>query len=133
MCSRPALKNQKKFCFVGTHEVKISCRGPLGYTLYVFCYLENEYAIFQTALMDVDMLTSILSTLQHQCHWLSQCLCKHLTICRIIQNLGKTSTCNVAASYMYQVYLATEIPDITQNYINSQVFTCRNWVSAILI
>ena len=34
---------------------------------------------------------------------------------------------------MYQVYLATEIPDITQNYINSHVFTCRHWVSAILI
>ena len=80
MYSRPALKNQKKFCFVCTHEVNISCRGPLGYTLYVFFYLENEYAIFQTALMDVDMLTSISSALQHQCHWLSQCLCKNLTI-----------------------------------------------------
>ena len=32
----------------------------------------------------------------------------------------------------YQVNLAIEIPIITENYINWHVFTCRNWVSAML-
>ena len=38
---------------------------------------------------------------------------------------------NVASSY--QVNLAIEIPNLTENYINSHVFACRHWVSALLI
>ena len=38
---------------------------------------------------------------------------------------------NVASSY--QVNLAIEIPNITENYINSHIFTCQRWVSAMLI
>ena len=30
----------------------------------------------------------------------------------------------------YQVNLAIEIYNITQNYINLHIFTCRQWVSA---
>ena len=33
----------------------------------------------------------------------------------------------------YQVNLAIEIPNITEHYINSHVFTCQHWVSAMLI
>ena len=47
------------------------------------------------------------------------------------QNLVKNISGNVASSY--QVNLAIGIPNITENYINSHVFTCRHWVSTILI
>ena len=47
------------------------------------------------------------------------------------QNIAKNIIGNVASSY--QVNLAIEIPNITENYINSHVFTCRHWVSAMLI
>ena len=47
------------------------------------------------------------------------------------QNIAKNIICNVASSY--QVNLAKEIPNITENYINLHVFTCRQWVSAMLI
>ena len=42
MYSRPALKYQKKFCFVSkqaciiAYEVRISCKGALSFELYVF-------------------------------------------------------------------------------------------------
>ena len=45
------------------------------------------------------------------------------------QNIVKNTIGNVASSY--QVNLAIEIPNITKNYINSHVFTCRHWISAI--
>ena len=44
------------------------------------------------------------------------------------QNVIKNINGNVASSF--QVNLAIEIPYITENYINSHVFTCRHWVSA---
>ena len=47
------------------------------------------------------------------------------------QNLVKSIIGNVASSY--QVNLVIEIPNITENYINSHIFTCRHWVSAMLI
>ena len=47
------------------------------------------------------------------------------------QNIVKKTIGNVASSY--QVNIAIEIPNITENYINSHVFTCRYWVSAMLI
>ena len=47
------------------------------------------------------------------------------------QNIVKNTIGNVASSY--QVNLAIEIPNITENYINSHVFTCRHWVSPLLI
>ena len=47
------------------------------------------------------------------------------------QNLFKNIICNVALSY--QVNLAIEIPNITENYIISHAFTCQHWVSAMLI
>ena len=47
------------------------------------------------------------------------------------QNIVKNTIGNVASSY--QVNLAIEIPNITENYINSHVFTCRNWATAMLI
>ena len=47
------------------------------------------------------------------------------------QNIAKNIIANVAPSY--QVNLTIEIPNITKNYINSHVFTCRHWVSAMLI
>ena len=47
------------------------------------------------------------------------------------QNLVKDIIGNVASSY--QVNLAIKIPNIIENYINLHVFSCRHWVSAILI
>ena len=49
----------------------------------------------------------------------------------LTQNIAKNIIGNVASSY--QVNLAIETPNITENYINSHVFTCRHWVSAMLI
>ena len=47
------------------------------------------------------------------------------------QNLAKNIIGNVALSY--QANLAIEIPNITENNINSHVFTCQLWVFAMLI
>ena len=47
------------------------------------------------------------------------------------QNIVKNIIGNVASSY--QVNLAIEIRNITQNYINLHVFICRHLVSAMLI
>ena len=87
MCSRPASKQQKKFCFVSKHavyiayEVRISCKGPLRAALYVDCYLENQFYVFQTAPVVVyRLMTSVFSTSQHWCYCQSRCLCKHFTI-----------------------------------------------------
>ena len=46
------------------------------------------------------------------------------------QNIVKIIIGNVASSF--EVNLAIKIPNITENYINSFVFTCRHWVSAML-
>ena len=135
--SRPASKYQKKLYFVSKHaciiayEVRISCKGQLNFALHVFVTSKSSFMYFKTPSLIVYLLTSVLCTSQHQCHWLSQCLCKHLTIWRMTQNLVKTIIGNVASSY--QVNLAIGIPNITENYINSQVFTCQHWVSAMLI
>ena len=51
MCWRPASKYQKKICFVSkkvctiAYEVRISCKLPISVTLYVFCYLENQFSV----------------------------------------------------------------------------------------
>ena len=47
------------------------------------------------------------------------------------QNIVKNIIGNVASSK--QVNLAIEIPNMTENYINSLIFTRRHWVSAMLI
>ena len=99
--------------------------------MYVYCYLENQFMFFKQQPVVAYILTSVLSTLQHRCHWLSRCWCKHFIIWRMTQNLIKNIISIVASSY--QVNLAIEIPNITENYINSHVFTCRHWLSAMLI
>ena len=45
------------------------------------------------------------------------------------QNLPKNIIGSVAS--IYQTNLVIEIPNITENYVNSHVFTCRHWVSAL--
>ena len=103
-------------------------KGPLRVALFVYCYLENQFYVFQTAPVVVyRLMTSVFSRSQDRCYWLSRCLCKHFTIWRMTQNIIG----NVALSY--QVNPVIEIPNITENYINSHVFTCRLWVSAMLI
>ena len=47
------------------------------------------------------------------------------------QNLPKNIIGSVAS--IYQANLVIEIPDITENYVYLHVFTCRHWVSAMLI
>ena len=103
MCSRPASKHQKKYCFVSEqaciywYEVRISCKGPLRAALYVYCYLENQSYVFQTAPVVVyRLMMSVFSTSQHRCYWLSRCLCKHFTIWRMTQNIVKNIIGNVA-------------------------------------
>ena len=110
---------------------KLSCKGSLRAVLYVFCYLENQFYVVQTAPKFVYTLRSLLSTSQHRFHWLSQCLCKHFTIWRMTRNLFQNIIGNVASSY--QVNLAIEIPNVTENDINLHFFTCQRWVSAMLI
>ena len=46
------------------------------------------------------------------------------------QNLPKNIICSVAS--IYQANLVIEIPNITENYVNSHLFTCRHWVAACL-
>ena len=47
------------------------------------------------------------------------------------QNLVKNIIGSVASSY--QVNVAIEIPNITENYINLHIFACQHWVPAMLI
>ena len=47
------------------------------------------------------------------------------------QNIAKNIIVNMSSSY--QVNLAIESPNVTENYIDLHVFTCRHWVSARLI
>ena len=55
MCSRSVSKHQKKFCFVSKPvcmyciQVRISCKVPLSAAFYVYCYLDNQFYVFQTA------------------------------------------------------------------------------------
>ena len=46
------------------------------------------------------------------------------------QNLPKNIIGSVAS--IYQANLVTEISNITENYVNSYLFTCRHWVAACL-
>ena len=46
------------------------------------------------------------------------------------QNLPKNIIGSVAS--IYQANLVIEIPNITENYVNSHLFTCRHWVAACL-
>ena len=46
------------------------------------------------------------------------------------QNLPKNIIDNVTS--IYQANLVIEIPNITENYVNSYLFTCRHWVAACL-
>ena len=46
------------------------------------------------------------------------------------QNLPKNIIGSVAS--IYQANLVIEIPNTTENYVNSHVFTCRHWLSAML-
>ena len=47
------------------------------------------------------------------------------------QNLAKNIIDSVESSY--QANLVIEIPNITESYINSHVFTCQHWVSTMRI
>ena len=46
------------------------------------------------------------------------------------QNLPKNIIGSVAS--IYKANLVIEIPNITKNYVNSHLFTCRHWVAACL-
>ena len=46
------------------------------------------------------------------------------------QNLPKNIIGSVAS--IYQANLVIEIPNITENYVYSHLFTCRHWVAACL-
>ena len=102
MCLRPASKHlqntsrnsvlQANRLEYVAYEVMISCKGPLRATLYVYCYFENQFYVFQTAPVVVyRLMKSVFSTSQHRCYWLSPCLCKHFTIWRMTQYIVKTS------------------------------------------
>ena len=104
------------------YEVKITCKGPLTPLSMLIVTSKIYFMFFKQQPMVVYILTSVLSTSKHQCHWLSQWLCKHFTIWRMTQNLFKNIISNVASNY--QVNLAIGIPNITENYINSHIFTC---------
>ena len=41
--------------------------GPLSAALCVYCYLENQFYVFQTAPVVVYILTSVLSMSQYLC------------------------------------------------------------------
>ena len=51
---------------------------------------------------------------------------------------GHLAPCCTFFSYLesvasiYQANLVIEIPNITENYVNSHLFTCRHWVAACL-
>ena len=52
MCSTPKeilLCEQTGLQVYIAYEVRISCKGPLRAALYVYCYLENNFYVFQTA------------------------------------------------------------------------------------
>ena len=75
MCLRPASKQQKKSVLKAdrlvyiAYEVRISCKRPLRATLYVYCYLENQFYVFQTAPVVVyRLMTSVSSMSQHRCY-----------------------------------------------------------------
>ena len=46
------------------------------------------------------------------------------------QNLPQNTIGSVAS--IYQANLVIEIPNITENYVNSHLFTCRHWVAAFI-
>ena len=132
--SIPDLCTLTFFAYIA-YEVRISCMGrPATFKPLCMCIVTSKtnFIFFQSAPVVVyRLVTSVFSTSHHRCYWLSRCLCKHFTIWRMNQNIAKNIIGNVASSY--QVNLAIEIPNITKNYINMHVFTCRHWVSAMLI
>ena len=117
--------------------MRISCKGPLRAASYVYCYLKNQFYVFETAPVVVYRpMTSVFSTYVTApvllTESVSRCLCKHFIIRRMTQNIVKNIIDHVALSY--QVNLAIEIiSNITENYINSHILTCQLWVSAKLI
>ena len=107
-------------------------RGHLDPLFMLIVTWKTNFMFFKTAPVVVyRLMTSVFSTSQHWCYWLSRCLCKHFTIWRMTQNVFKNIIGNVASSY--QVNLPITISNITENCINSHVFTCRHWVSEMLI
>ena len=107
------------------YEVGISCKGPFSAVLYGFflprklivctCISNSTRGCLHS---EASMVTS-----QHRCHCLSRFLWKHFTIGRMTLNPIKNIIGNVASSY--QVNLAIDNPHITENYINSHLFTCH--------
>ena len=50
-------------------KLRISCKRPLRAALYVYCYLENQFYVFQTAPVVVyRLMTSVSSASQHRCY-----------------------------------------------------------------
>ena len=73
MCSRPASNYQNKLCFVSkkvniAYEVMITFKGSLSAIVYVFCYLENQFYVFQTAPIVVYILRSVIRSSKPGCH-----------------------------------------------------------------
>ena len=136
MCSKPASIHQKKFCFVS----KQACILHTKWGLVVRGHVEPLCTFIITS------KTNFMFFKQHLwlfTGWWRQYLVRHSTgvtgwvgvyvnISPFEERLKISSKTSLASSYMYQVNLAIEIPNITENYINSHVFTCRHWVSAIL-
>ena len=87
-------------------------RGHLAPLCMFIVASKTNFMFFKHQVVVVYILTSVLSTSQQRCHWLSRCLCKHFSIWRMTQNLVKNIIGIVASSY--QVNLAIEIPNITR-------------------
>ena len=114
------------------YELRISCKGSLSIALgFFFVTSKTNFMFFKQH--------PWLFTFWQQC-WVrhstlaNEWVCVYVNICtiwRITQNLVKNIISNVASSY--QVNLAIEIPNITENYMSLYVFSCRHWVSAMLI
>ena len=120
-----SIKTPKENLCCKQTEVRISCKGPLRAALYVFCYLENQILCFSNCTRvclkadDVSIYYVTAPVLLTESVFM-------LTFHHLKNIIG-----NVASSY--QVNLAIEIPNVTENYINSHIFTCQHWVSAMLI
>ena len=111
--------------------MRSSCKGSLSLALYVFFLPRKPILCISNStrgclLSDVSIEYVIVPVSLTEL-----CLFKHFTIGRLTKNLVRNIIDNVASSY--QVNLAKENPNITENYINSLVFTCQHWVSAMLI
>ena len=66
--STPDLCTLTYFVYIA-YEVRIKYKGPLRAALYVDCYLENQFYVFQTAPVVVyRLMTSVFSTSHHRCY-----------------------------------------------------------------